>query len=96
MWVDGTELVVLTAHDYENLAGQRRQAGAQAARNRALRSQLDLLSSFVDELGQAVTRLPEYQPTPCAACARTDDECARQALIDALTNRPHQTRGRQS
>ncbi|WP_394378779.1 hypothetical protein [Saccharopolyspora spinosa] len=95
MWVDGTELVVLTAHDYENLVPTP-SGGAQAARNRALRSQLDLLSSFVDELGQAVTRLPEYQPTPCAACARTDDECARQALIDALTNRPHQTRGRQS
>ncbi|RSN44915.1 hypothetical protein DMC64_18695 [Amycolatopsis sp. WAC 04197] len=60
--VDGTELVVLTKAAYESLDGQRRQAGAQGARVRALRGQLDQLNAFVDRLEKAAARLPGCPP----------------------------------
>lgn len=95
--VEGTEMVVLTAQDYEKLAGQRRHAGAQASRNRALRDQLEKLnSSHVDEIERAVAELPACPTTPCQGCAPSGDACAREALIDAVKNRPHDPRGRQS
>ncbi|MEU8632750.1 hypothetical protein AB0C38_11315 [Amycolatopsis sp. NPDC048633] len=90
--VDGDELVVLTGRAYENLASHRRQAGAQGARIRALRTQLDQLSTFVDRLERTAADLPECKPMPCAACAGA--ECARDALLAALADRPPQTGNR--
>jgi hypothetical protein len=90
--VDGDELVVLTGQVYENLASQRRQLGAQSTRIRALRTQLDQLGSFVDRLERTAADLPECKPMPCAACAGGD--CARDALLAMLADRPHQTGNR--
>ncbi len=95
MWVEGTELVALTAHDYENLAGQRRQAGAQAAQTVrcAASSTCSTHSSMSsNRLWPTCLSARPHRARP----ARIGDECAQKALIDALKNRPHQTRGRQS
>ncbi|MEV0675360.1 hypothetical protein AB0I60_02430 [Actinosynnema sp. NPDC050436] len=86
--VDGTEMVVLTGSAYESLAGQRRQAGAQAARVRALRTQLDQLISFVDRLDSLVAALPGCPPALCSTCLPTGAGCARDALVAELARRP--------
>ncbi|WP_394619007.1 hypothetical protein JNUCC0626_07875 [Lentzea sp. JNUCC 0626] len=74
--VDGNELVVLSAHVYESLEGQRRQIGAQNARLRALRTRLDQFAEFVDRLEELAATLPACPPE----------------LLAELANRPDRTR----
>ena len=86
--VDGDELVVLSGAAYDNLESQRRQVGAQNTRLRGLKTQLDQLGAFVDQVERAASALPECPVVPCAACVGTG-QCAREALIAMLADRPN-------
>lgn len=88
--VDGAEMVVLETQTYEQLWAYRRQVGAQGARLRELRRQVQLLNDYLDDVARHVRALPacctEYPTRPCPHSGEA--ECPLRALHAVLDRRP--------